>query len=80
MRRLPQAIKCLLMCKIMWRSPTPSNRLWVPTMSDERLGFCIKCGTGDYMVLNIGIGDVVCEGCGEWQGATLNDVYERVDL
>jgi hypothetical protein len=49
-------------------------------MSDERLGFCIKCGTGDYMVLNIGIGDVVCEGCGEWQGATLNDVYERVDL
>jgi hypothetical protein len=64
----------------VWRSPSTRKRLRVPTMSDKRLGFCIKCGTGDYMVLNRGIGDVVCEGCGEWQGATLNDVYERVDL
>ena len=39
---------------------------------------CEKCGTGDYLVLNIGIGDVVCEGCGEWQNAILNDVWERV--
>jgi hypothetical protein len=46
----------------------------------ERLGFCIKCGTGDYMILNIGIGDIICEGCGEWQDAILNDVYARVDL
>jgi hypothetical protein len=47
---------------------------------DEKLGFCIKCGTGNYMVLNIGIGDVICEGCGEWQEAILNDVYVRVDI
>jgi len=39
---------------------------------------CKKCSTSDYLVLNTGIGDVVCEGCGEWQNAILNDVWERV--
>jgi hypothetical protein len=46
----------------------------------EHLGFCIKCGSREYMILNIAIADIICEGCGEWQNAKLNDVYARVDL
>ena len=47
-------------------------------MSND-LGICIKCNTGEYLILNIGIGDIICEGCGEWQEAILNDVYARID-
>ena len=47
-------------------------------MSDQ-LGTCDKCKTSEYLILNIGIGDIICEGCGEWQDAILNDVYARVD-
>ena len=39
---------------------------------------CDKCGHGKYLVLVMRVGDIVCEGCGEWQCATLNDVWERV--
>lgn len=39
---------------------------------------CDKCGHGDFLVTVTSVGDVVCEGCGEWQGAELNDVWERV--
>jgi hypothetical protein len=48
-------------------------------MSNE-LGFCAKCKTGEYLTLSITIGDIICQGCGEWQEAILNDVYARVDL
>lgn len=39
---------------------------------------CRKCKETAYLVLNIGIADYICEGCGEWQDAILNDIYERV--
>lgn len=39
---------------------------------------CDKCGHGDYLVLVRSVGDVVCEGCGEWQCAEFNDVWQRV--
>jgi len=48
-------------------------------MSNE-LGICAKCETGEYLTLSITIGDIICQGCGEWQEAILNDVYARVDL
>jgi hypothetical protein len=48
-------------------------------MSNE-LGICAKCKTGEYLTLSITIGDIICQGCGEWQDAILNDVYARVDL
>jgi hypothetical protein len=46
----------------------------------EQLGICAKCKSGEYLTLSITIGDIICQGCGEWQDATLNDVYARVDL
>lgn len=48
-------------------------------MSND-LGVCAKCETGEYLTLNLAIADIYCQGCGEWQEATLNDVYARVDL
>jgi len=39
---------------------------------------CDKCGHGDYLVLVRSVGDIVCEGCGEWQCAEFNDVWQRV--
>ena len=44
------------------------------------LGICAKCKTGEYLTLSITIADIICQGCGEWQEAILNDVYARVDL
>ena len=48
-------------------------------MSND-LGVCAKCETGEYLTLSLAIADIYCQGCGEWQEATLNDVYARVDL
>ena len=39
---------------------------------------CKKCKESKYLILNCGIADYVCEGCGTWQDAVLNDVYEVV--
>jgi len=46
----------------------------------NELGICNKCKTGEYLILSTTIGDIICQGCGEWQDAILNDVYARVDL
>jgi hypothetical protein len=48
-------------------------------MSND-LGICAKCETGEYLTLSLAIADIYCQECGEWQEATLNDVYARVDL
>ena len=48
-------------------------------MSND-LGICAKCETGEYLTLSITIADIICQRCGEWQEAILNDVYARVDL
>jgi len=39
---------------------------------------CEVCGHAEYLVLVMSVGDVVCEGCGQWQDAEFNDVWERV--
>ena len=39
---------------------------------------CKSCGERGSLVMNIAVGDVVCEGCGGWQDAKFNDIWERV--
>jgi hypothetical protein len=39
---------------------------------------CKKCKKADYLILQMAVADYVCEGCGEWQDAVLNDVWERI--
>lgn len=39
---------------------------------------CKKCKETDYLILNVGLADYVCEACGEWQNAVLNDIYLRI--
>jgi hypothetical protein len=39
---------------------------------------CKKCKVSDCLVLQVSVADYVCEWCGEWQDAVLNDVYEVV--
>lgn len=39
---------------------------------------CKNCKESDYFVLSTAVNDIVCESCGEWQDAILNDVWERV--
>jgi hypothetical protein len=47
---------------------------------NNELGTCRKFKTGEYLTLSITIADIICQGCGEWQDAILNDVYLRVDV
>jgi hypothetical protein len=47
-------------------------------MPTNKMYKCEVCGQGDYLVLVIGVKDVVCEGCGAWQDAEFNDIWERV--
>jgi hypothetical protein len=39
---------------------------------------CKSCGERGNLVMNIAIGDEVCEACGEWQDGIYNDIYTRV--
>jgi hypothetical protein len=39
---------------------------------------CKSCGERGNLVMNIAVGDEVCEACGEWQDGVYNDVYMRV--
>jgi hypothetical protein len=39
---------------------------------------CKKCNEADYLILQMAVNDFVCEGCGEWQDAVINDVWVRV--
>jgi hypothetical protein len=39
---------------------------------------CNSCGVGDMLVMHHGIGDQVCESCGEWQNGVYNSAYVRI--
>jgi ribosomal protein S27E len=38
---------------------------------------CEVCGHGKYLVFVMSVKDMVCEGCGAWQDAEFNDIWER---
>ena len=39
---------------------------------------CRKCKSSEYLIMNIGICDEKCEGCGTWQNGVYNDMYIRI--
>ena len=60
------------------RAKTRPTIHWMRNMPTNKIYKCEVCGHGDYLVLVIGVKDVVCEGCGAWQDAEFNDIWERV--
>jgi hypothetical protein len=46
--------------------------------SVKDLTACKYCKEKDYLVMNIGLVDEVCEACGKWQSGIYSDTYERV--
>jgi hypothetical protein len=39
---------------------------------------CKSCGERGNLIMNIAVGDEMCEACGNWQDGIYNDIYTRV--